>query len=35
MYSELEMIWNESVVTKFKVISQHLHEVTEENYEKP
>jgi hypothetical protein len=35
MHSELERIWKEAAVIKFKVLSQHLPVGTQENHEKP
>jgi hypothetical protein len=35
MIDELERMWNEAVVTKFKTLSRYLSERTEENHEIP
>jgi hypothetical protein len=34
VYDELEWMWKEAVVTKFKVLSQYLPGGTEETHEK-
>jgi hypothetical protein len=33
--NQLERIWKEAIDTYFKVLSQHLHGVTEEDYKTP
>jgi hypothetical protein len=33
--NELERMWKEAVMAKFKVLSQHLPGRTEENHKKP
>jgi hypothetical protein len=35
MSNELERVWKEAVMARFKILSQHLPGETEENQEKP
>jgi hypothetical protein len=35
MNNEIESMWKEAVVAKFKILPRHSSEETEENHEKP